>query len=186
MWRLGGRGPDAYDCWGLLRECRERYFEGGIPETALGEQARALYAHKMRTGAWKIVTHPQHGDGVMLRAGNDPHVGIYLDLDGGGVLHALEGRGVIFSPMRALFTMGFLSLSSIESMPDITIQRDPFRPHLRQETIVAPKVSAWIRCCGGKVLSSDGQESCAHTDLCRAAQWKLEGSVGVARSVEKA
>ena len=50
MWRLGGRGPDAYDCWGLLRECRERYFEGGIPETALGEQARALYAHKMRTG----------------------------------------------------------------------------------------------------------------------------------------
>ena len=24
-------------------------------------------------------------------------------------------------------------------MPDITIQRDPFRPHLRQETIVAPQ-----------------------------------------------
>ncbi|CPK74677.1 Uncharacterised protein [Bordetella pertussis] len=50
---------------------------------------------------------PEHGDGVLLRAGNDPHVGIYLDLDGGGVLHAMEGRGVIFSPMRALVTMGF-------------------------------------------------------------------------------
>ncbi len=49
-WQFGARGPGAYDCWGLLRECREHYFGGGIPDTVFGEQARALYAEKMRTG----------------------------------------------------------------------------------------------------------------------------------------
>ncbi len=106
-WRFGARGPDAYDCWGLLHECRQRFFGGGIPDTVLGEPARALYAHKLRSGEWQLVACPQHGDGVLLREGDRPHVGIYLDLDGGGVLHAMEGRGVIFTPLRGLFGLGY-------------------------------------------------------------------------------
>ena len=71
-------------------------------------------------------------------------------------------------------------------MPDITIQRDPFRPHLRQETIVAPQ---GVRL--DTVLRREGfivgrGKSLVRTRTFVAAQWKLEGSVGVARSVEKA
>jgi len=106
-WRLGARGPDAYDCWGLLRHCRAVYFADSIPDVELGDQARALYAHKMRSGQWRIVSTPEHGDGVLLRHGNDPHVGLYLDLDGGGVLHALEGCGVVFTALAALKPLGF-------------------------------------------------------------------------------
>ncbi|CAK7070398.1 MAG: hypothetical protein KER_03096 [Kerstersia gyiorum] len=106
-WRLGARGPDLYDCWGLLLHCRATYFTGGIPEVEFGDAARDLHLHKLRSGEWEIVKVPQHGDGVLLRDGNDPHVGIYLDLDGGGVLHAAEGKGVVFSAMRDLNYLGY-------------------------------------------------------------------------------
>ncbi|MBW4789115.1 C40 family peptidase [Alcaligenes faecalis subsp. faecalis] len=106
-WRLGARGPSEYDCRGLLVHCRSTYFGGGIPDFELGDAARDLYAHKMRSGEWQIVAIPEHGDGVLLRDGNDPHVGIYLDLDGGGVLHALEGKGVVFTALRDLNFLGF-------------------------------------------------------------------------------
>ena len=66
-----------------------------------------MYARKMRSGEWEIADSPAHGDGVLLRDGNDPHVGIYLDLDGGGVLHALEGKGVVFTALRDLNFLGF-------------------------------------------------------------------------------
>ncbi len=106
-WRFGARGDGAYDCWGLLKECRDTYFGGGIPDVVLGDEARDLYTHKMRSHEWEITTLPIHGDGVLLRDGNDPHVGIYLDLDGGGVLHALEGKGVVFTQLRDLRLLGF-------------------------------------------------------------------------------
>ncbi|MEI2416223.1 NlpC/P60 family protein [Orrella sp. JC864] len=106
-WRFGARGPDAYDCWGLLHECRARHFGGGVPDTVLGQAAKRLYSRKLKSGEWEVVDLPAHGDGVLLRAGNDPHVGIYLDLDGGGVLHALEGCGVVFTPMRGLVSLGY-------------------------------------------------------------------------------
>lgn len=106
-WVLGARGPNEYDCWGLLVHCRATYFGGGIPDVEFGDPTRDLYAHKMRSGEWEIVVAPEHGDGVLLRDGNDPHVGIYLDLDGGGILHALEGKGVVFSVMRDLNLLGF-------------------------------------------------------------------------------
>jgi len=106
-WKLGARGPDAYDCWGLLQHCRAVYFTGGIPDVEFGDPARAMYADKMRSGQWQIVPVPEHGDGVLLRDGNDPHVGLHLNLDGGGVLHALEGRGVVFTTLSSLKPLGF-------------------------------------------------------------------------------
>lgn len=106
-WVMGGRGPDAFDCWGLLKEIRDIHFGGGIPEVAFGDAARDLYGTKMRSGDWELVAAPKHGDGVLLRDGDDPHVGIYLDFDGGGVLHAQEGSGVVFTGMRELRFLGY-------------------------------------------------------------------------------
>jgi len=107
-WAAGARGPAAYDCWGLLKAVREAHFGGGIPDTVLGDPARDLYAEKMRSGAWEIVATPAHGDGVLMREGDQPHVGIYLDLDGGGILHCEEGRGVVFDDLRSLRLMGYV------------------------------------------------------------------------------
>lgn len=106
-WESGARGPQAFDCWGLLMDVRERYFGGGIPETPFGEATLQMYEDKMRSGQWEIVSAPSHGDGVLLREESQPHVGIYLDFDGGGILHALRGAGVIYTELRELRLLGF-------------------------------------------------------------------------------
>ena len=31
-WVAGGRGPDAFDCWGLVRWCWGRHFGIEVPE----------------------------------------------------------------------------------------------------------------------------------------------------------
>jgi len=106
-WQAGAKGPDAYDCWGLLQEVRNRYFGVSVPDVRFGDAARDLYEQKLRNGDWEIVPIPAHGDGVLLRDGNHPHVGVYLDIDGGGILHALEGVGVTFTRLSQLRMMGF-------------------------------------------------------------------------------
>jgi cell wall-associated NlpC family hydrolase len=107
-WEAGARGPDAFDCWGLLLAVRAAHFGGGVPDTAFGDAARELYTEKMRSGSWEVVPTPTHGDGVLMREGDQPHVGIYLDIDGGGILHCEQGRGVVFTDLRSLRVMGYV------------------------------------------------------------------------------
>lgn len=108
-WKAGATGPDAYDCWGLLRHVQLKYFGIILPEIVVGDAAtcREMFNEKINNHDWVLVQYPQHGDGVLLRGGNEPHVGIWLDIDGGGILHALEGVGVVFNNPRGLPGMGF-------------------------------------------------------------------------------
>lgn len=106
-WRLGARGPDEYDCWGLLLQLHRAHFGVDIADVPLGDPMRALFAERMACGAWRLLPMPLHGAAVLMRGGDDPHVGMYLDLDGGGVLHAMEGVGVIFTQQSALRLQGF-------------------------------------------------------------------------------
>lgn len=108
-WVAGGRGPEAYDCWGLLKHCRDTYFDVGLPDAPIGDEAacRQLFATKSERGDWTPVAIPEHGDPALLRGGRSPHVGIYLDIDGGGILHSLEGHGIIFTYVARLRSLGF-------------------------------------------------------------------------------
>lgn len=108
-WESGACGPDSYNCWGLLKVVQEVHFNTPMPDLVMGDEEGivAAYSEKMRTGAWKIVDTPRHGDGALLRAGSHPHVGVWLDIDGGGVLHSLEGTGVIFTLSANLNSLGF-------------------------------------------------------------------------------
>lgn len=58
---------------------------------------------------WTRVDRPAEGDGVMMaRAAHNCHVGVWIEPDGaGGVLHSVEGAGVIFTPLPALAAMGY-------------------------------------------------------------------------------
>lgn len=122
-WVAGGRGPDAFDCWGLLRYLQREHFGRGLPEIPeFGDTARAMYQVQMSSGAWEIVAQPEHGAGVLMRGGDDPHVGVWLDCEGGGVLHAMERVGVIWTPYRSLRLIGFSRLKyyrfHVQSDPD--------------------------------------------------------------------
>ncbi len=111
-WAAGARGPSAYDCWGLLRQVQAEHFQIEIPDVPeFGDVARDLYRERVESRSWEIAPAPFHGAGVLLRGGNEPHVGIWLECEGGGVLHSMERIGVIWSPRAALRLLGFSRLT---------------------------------------------------------------------------
>jgi len=115
-WVLGTSGPDTYDCWGLVRAVLREQFTIDVPAIivpdcaglAVVREAMAQFQHHPELQRWQPVAAPRHGDGVQMSAARTPwHVGIWLDVDGGGVLHCLEGAGVIFTPPAALRNAGW-------------------------------------------------------------------------------
>jgi cell wall-associated NlpC family hydrolase len=107
-WVDGGRGPESFDCWGLLRWIQEKHFDLVLPALpSVPDATRELYRAQMESGAWSVITRPVHGCGALLRGGDRPHVGVYLDLDGGGVLHAQQGVGVVFTAKQQLKMVGY-------------------------------------------------------------------------------
>ena len=54
------------------------------------------------------VAQPRDGDVVLMRQAKNPvHVGIWLDVDGGGVLHCCRNSGVVFQNVPTLNATGW-------------------------------------------------------------------------------
>ncbi len=54
------------------------------------------------------VTSPQAGDIVLIRQSQNPaHCGIWLNIDGGGILHCVRGNGVVFQTTQSLKANGW-------------------------------------------------------------------------------
>ena len=108
----GGQGPDAFDCWGLVRWVMAQRFGRELPAIPLdAADLRAVLAafrdHPERQ-RWQLVSVPVEGDCVLMRQSRHPvHVGVWLDVDEGGVLHAVSGNGVVFQRVRDLLTSGW-------------------------------------------------------------------------------
>ena len=65
--------------------------------------ARALAGDHREFRNWVDVETPQEGDAVQMSHATRPHhLGVWIDADGGGVLHCIEGAGVVFNTRRAL------------------------------------------------------------------------------------
>lgn len=111
-YRIDGNGPDEWGCWFLLRHVLRTHYGVQLPLAPVGDQeaCRELYAARVRSGEWVPVEFPEDGDPVLMRGGLLPHVGIYLSNDDGGVLHALEEHGVVFSTLGQCRTIGFGNL----------------------------------------------------------------------------
>jgi len=113
-YQLGADGPDAYDCRGLVCQVLREHFGREVPALPVGPQLGDVWASNMASGTWETVQTPAHGDAVVLRGGADPHVGIYLNSAGPGVLHASEGaRQVVWTPVDRLRMLGFSRLSFV-------------------------------------------------------------------------
>lgn len=105
----GAKGPDAYDCWNLYVHLQETYFGKELPDAPIGDEDAcfAIFKEKCQSGEWLQVSAPEHGDCALMRGGRWPHVGTYLGIDGGGILHAMEGQGIIWTRLPYLSSMGF-------------------------------------------------------------------------------
>lgn len=115
-WSNGSDGPDAFDCWGLVRAV---YRQRGIVLPVVDVDAhRALEVrHAMRDNmdGWNLLGKPEDYCAVLMSASLRPHhVGVWIPNDGGGVLHSVEGAGVIFNRKLTLKMSGWNLLGFYE------------------------------------------------------------------------
>lgn len=98
-WVVGAEGPDAYDCWGLARTVQREMFQREMPRISeppvdVRSLVKFVREHRART-QWREVPGPVHGGLVEMAHGRHPfHIGVYLDIDGGGILHSVNPAGV--------------------------------------------------------------------------------------------
>lgn len=103
-WREYATGPDAFDCWGaVFHGYREhlgvdlnRHLE--IP-TADARAFTEAVAAEVATGHWQQLQQPEDGCLVLLSQSRlFHHIGMWLDVNGGRLLHAKQGLGVQLQP----------------------------------------------------------------------------------------
>ncbi len=116
----GAEGPDSYDCWGLVRAVQRAQF--GIDIPALGQeidresalQVRRAFRDSPERDNWVETAERIDGQPVFLyrseatwRNDTPGHIGLWMDVNGGSVLHALRAAGVVVSDRAALHLDGW-------------------------------------------------------------------------------
>lgn len=92
-YEAGGNGP-SWDCYGLARHVLQNLFSVSLPTDPHAPVSRH---------AWRRVVHPADG-AICLMGQTDKHIGVWIS---GGVLHAMEGIGVVFDDVHSLRLRGF-------------------------------------------------------------------------------
>jgi hypothetical protein len=108
----GAAGPDAFDCWGLTRDCQKTLFSRELPiigSEALQDVLRIVSDPSVRA-TWPEIAQPVHGALTVLKNTRRRHVGTWLMLDGGGLLHTVEGAGPRFDSRLMLRQTGWYGI----------------------------------------------------------------------------
>jgi len=111
-WIAGARGSEAYDCWGLFLEVQRTQFNRELPEIPVDasniKKVLNAFSHHPERQRWQKVKQPTEGDAILMRQSRYPvHIGVWLDIDGGGVLHAVQHAGVVYQTLAALEAHGW-------------------------------------------------------------------------------
>jgi hypothetical protein len=111
-YELGSMGPDTFDCWGLVRYIQLNVFQRELKVletkelTNIKDLIKFIKDHPEHKN-WTAVDIPEHGSVVeMANLIHPNHVGVYLDIDGGGVLHC-GMNGVMFDTVFNLKASGW-------------------------------------------------------------------------------
>lgn len=112
-WKIGARGPFEYDCWGLLWHVYRTRLNIELPEypgmnTAnVWEVARKIEGVIISDMDWKQIKSPIHLCAVAMSSGRVlHHVGVWLDIDGGLVLHSRDSGAITAQSLRGLSSIG--------------------------------------------------------------------------------
>tara|TARA_B100000700_G_scaffold189815_1_gene209164 strand:- start:35844 stop:36233 length:390 start_codon:yes stop_codon:yes gene_type:complete len=110
--RPHGRGPDAYDCWGLVcaayRDVLGRELDdyGGEYQTLKDvDRLKGIFARECGD-TWQQIEHPEPMDvAVIYRRGRAIHAGLYLGA--GRILHVEHGIETVIQPADAFRIEGY-------------------------------------------------------------------------------
>lgn len=111
-WVAGAQGPDSFDCWGFVRYVLKHEYGNNVPQVNVNAECLRDVLHAFRTDlafqAFEEVFQPCDGDVVLMRQAKNPvHAGLWLEIDGGGVLHCVRNSGVVFQNIRSLNASGW-------------------------------------------------------------------------------
>ena len=93
-WAAGGRGPMAYDCFGLISAIYSDVF--GID----------ILNPSDITETFQSVESPSSMCIVGMRTISASHVGLWMESDRGGILHAIHPNGVVFTRKNDIESLG--------------------------------------------------------------------------------
>lgn len=111
-WVRGSEGPDSYDCWSCAKHIEETFFGREMPSfteppSDLKALARLIRDHPHRK-CWQRIQKPVHGALVELAHHKRAfHIGVFLDVDGGGIFHCNQGVGITFDRIVVLKSAGW-------------------------------------------------------------------------------
>lgn len=106
-WGEGQTGPDSFDCQGWVIYVSEKYYNNKLPNVEVNAKSlldivKKISKHKVWE-QFQTICSPEDGCIVkMVTAENPSHIGIYVNVDSGGVTHCLKESGVIFDDMFTL------------------------------------------------------------------------------------
>ncbi|EJW12728.1 hypothetical protein A33M_1698 [Rhodovulum sp. PH10] len=112
---------DGRHCWRLVADVQRDLFGRALPpvlDAGCGggegrRYRRGLFAQHAERGRWHEVGRPVHGAVALMRRraaveGDYEHAGVWLELDGGGVLHTDAPHGVVLDSLRDLGARGWV------------------------------------------------------------------------------
>jgi cell wall-associated NlpC family hydrolase len=116
-WVSGGRGPDAFDCWGLVRWVYLQQLAIILPDFP-GLDAKNLHhvstAYSLEVSDWREILTPSPFCVVGMSKRNViHHVGLALS-DGRTILHCMDGSAVIAQTVYSLRASGFSTIKFFE------------------------------------------------------------------------
>ena len=102
--RDGGRGPEAFDCWGLVRFVEAEHFGVEVPDWSILPAERSLIRARVlaerQSERWRRIAVPEPGAVAVLGRGlGETHLGVVVD---GGVLHATRDSGVVLDSLSGI------------------------------------------------------------------------------------
>lgn len=109
-WVAGAQGPNQFDCMGFFRHVQGLHFGIDVPSIVAPDvddasSLVALFGRHPERKRWALEPTPTHGCAVIIR--RPLHIGTWLGIDGGGVLHCVRGIGVVFTPDASWPCSGF-------------------------------------------------------------------------------
>lgn len=122
-WVSGARGPDAFDCWGLVWHVYrtvlgiELDVHPGVDAKSTWDVAR-LVAGQLSRSVWTALLRPEPLCVVTMSANLAAHhVGLWLPLDGGVVLHSMDGRNTTAQTLVSLRGIGLQNVEFYRYTP---------------------------------------------------------------------
>lgn len=111
-----------HDCWAFVRRVWLEQFGLDVPPVDVDATSRLACArafdHHDEKANWQQVTHPQEGDAALIgKSARPSHVGLFVDANGGSVLHCVQGHGVVCQSPASMLAAGWRVLGYYRRTP---------------------------------------------------------------------